>query len=305
MIPFVAQELAFRSRTVVDLFFLPQLLQDNDIQRIFSVPSSPWNAVFPLCRKCQEREQEQDGLCSYCSAIDRKFQLRQNVYIPNIAIWTSCVESILWNEAWQAWQEEGDVAMFLCPWREITERPGVFLISDCSCGTSLLIITHACRVSKRLHAIMNEWESQSKIASISVFPVKLVEYDKYTTGDLLALADHHHRYFPKGKTCVKFYPKSRYLASLSYAVEREMFWEREHCFQLFIKAREIQQILGKEKIEILRKCLREKELNRSYLFQKLLCLCTREQKEFLLALNLPSLDSKMAIFLLEIVRYVE
>lgn len=300
MIPLVSAELAFRARFVNDLYFLPELLQEFGLQKIMTFSPHPSNAIFPLCENCQERDQVHQGMCWYCTTIGRKTR-EKGKRAPNTAILLFCSESIDFNKIAQAWQNDGDSAMTL-GFQHKVQVQGEEASPN---SNAILLITQAPQVGNRLKEIIGESVSQNKILTISIFPLRLKDDDKYGSGDVLAMAHHHQRYFPGDKTHVKFYPNSRHLASLDYAVEREMFLEHDACLQLFSKAKEIRQFLGKENLERLRKCIKEEELNKEYLFQKLLCLCTREQKEFLLTLNLTSLDSKRVSFWLELTKYVE
>jgi hypothetical protein len=84
-----------------------------------------------------------------------------------------------------------------------------------------------------------------------------------------------------------------------------MFLDSDRCRQLFTKASEIRKILGDEKVAILEKCMRDNELNQGYQFNKLLSLCTKEQKETLLTLHLLDLDREKVLAWLELMRYVE
>ena len=259
----------FRVQTAQEL----SALVCEDLPHI-DTEEKPWGATRRLCRNCHERQA--DDLCEFCRVI------------------TDANSEHYANTAMMIFTRPP--APLIAPWPEIADGCGMTIDEHrrlCLCERN--------DVSQLLHRLLAVIEP-TKPVGIAVFALA---NGRYTTGDALALIDHHRRYFPQvdGVT-IKFFTSASHLASLDYASEELFFLDEELCRQLLGKAREIKTRLSREIIKILRQSLREDPSNRAYIHAKLLYLCTERQQKYLDDLQLGEMELRQGLFLLELSKYV-
>ena len=263
----------FRVQTAQELAALVRRIPCEDLPSIVT-EEKPWGATRRLCRNCHEWQA--NDLCEYCQILSDA----DNLSDANTAL-------MIFTRL---------PATLIDPWPEIANCCTVAIDEHrrlCLCYRNDLL-----QLLQRLFALVQS----TKAVGIAVFALT---NSRYTTGDALAVIDHHRRYFPRvdGVT-IKFFPSSSHLASLDYAMEKLFFLDEELCRQLLGKALEIKTILSREIIGILRKSLREDPSNRAYMHSKLLYLCTKRQQKHLDDLQLGEMERRQGIFLLELTEYV-
>lgn len=306
MFPTIPQSIAFRVRSAAELLCLPRLLAEHGAAKLQELPTAPWQALAPLCCGCGEREAGAGGRCWYCTAVAAQSPHNYQPW-PSRAILLTALTPLPLAAMFTAWQAQGELVVILDsrvhPEPDATVVAGQ-LAETLDVGQSLLLGLPARRIGRRLLELLAWLADQSLTAQIAVLPLSLRRSEDYSTGDLLALSDHHWRYFPPSRTYVKVFPTSRNLASLEYAAQQDLFLDGGQCRQLLGRAAELRKIMGDEKLGALEKCLHDNELNRGYQFNKLLSICTPPQTEALLALHLLELDQQRVKFWLELTHYV-
>ena len=260
--------------------FVPEgwIFRVQNVQELFSSRTrdifleEAWTPIHPMCSICGQLFAEKK-VCFYCKHIQNDYR-----YFPNTILFIFSQTPLP-----PFWLGRENTIFF-------DKKRMLLFLSD-----------------TEVEQFFIELHKQEKFyskAGILVLPaVKNIR--RYTQGDLLALADHHRRYFPKDDMYIKFFTRPSRLASLEYAADPQWLMKLEYCLSLLKSMRELKSIFSKEKLEYLQKIMLEDKTNQIRLLQKLHYICNQEESKYLISLNLPERNPERVRFWLELAKYVQ